>query len=337
MERMRVLRKTRDVRHKRQTDPFYLTSYIPLRISRSLRDLRHKIKAVTSTRQVTRAMELVAASKMRKAIVSAQMLRRYATVSWQILRRIAKAHTKAHPYLEERTPGRLLTILLTSDRGLCGNLNAQMLRAAQEEIIAAQKLASFTSMEFIAVGRKGQQFLHRLGHTVTAAFPALSSSPRFRDILPIVRMASQGYLDGKYDRVILLYPSFRSALTQEATVKVLLPLSEREVQNMMESVLGHKPSREETDIPLVKEYLFEPSEQEILETILPQLTELQVYQAVLESSASEHSARMIAMHSATNNADDLLDDLTLAYHQTRQERITSELSELSASKAALEG
>ncbi len=310
-------------------------------MARSLRDLRRKMKAIKSTRQVTKAMELVAASKMRKAVQNAVQLRRYASTAASILEHMAEVHPELHPYLTTRPSKKILALLFTSDRGLCGSLNAQLFRSVREYIRSLGKLPEFESLEFVALGKKGQQFLAREKQKVVAAFPALSNHPSFRDALPVVRLATEGFLGGNYDQVVLLYPDFVSALLQEPTVRVLLPFSPTNLKAMLESLLPKKRSAEHLQttnysLQTVKEYLFEPSPDEILKTILPQLTEVQVYQAILEAAASEHSARMVAMRNATDNATDILDDLTLTYNQTRQANITAELAEISASKAALE-
>ena len=292
-------------------------------MARNLRDIRRKRKAIKSTRQVTKAMELIAASKMRKAVQNAQRLREYAMAAWAILQRIAEVHPGAHPFLEQRPAKRVLIILITTDRALCGSLNAQVLRTLQQELNTLKTLPEFERAEFIAVGRKGQQYLARTSQQVIAAFPAMSNHPTFKDILPIVRMASEGFLDGTYDQVRVIYPSFVSALVQQPHAKTLLPFSEK--------TIAHHPSY----IDDVHEFLFEPSQQEVLKIILPQLIEVQVFQAILEATAAEHSARMVAMRNASDNASDILDDLTLTYNQTRQANITAELAELSAAAAAL--
>src|SRR3989338_2012720 len=281
-------------------------------MAKSLRDIRRKMKAIKSTRQVTKAMELVSASKMRRATQNAQMLRRYASTASRILENIAELHPEAHPYLTERPSEKILVVLVTSDRGLCGSLNAQLFRAGTRYMQSLKSLPGFQNLEWIAVGRKGQQFLARSGQNVVAAFPALSNHPSFRDALPVVRLLTEGFLTRKYDQVVLVYADFVSALLQEPTVKVLLPFSQTTLKEMLEGLLP--PRREKSlqatsyKLQAVQEYLFEPSQDEILKTILPQLTEVQVYQAVLEAAASEHSARMVAMRNASDNASDILDD-----------------------------
>ncbi|MBI1812507.1 ATP synthase F1 subunit gamma [Candidatus Peregrinibacteria bacterium] len=310
-------------------------------MANTLRDLRRKMKGITSTKHVTHAMELVAASKMRRAVQNAQQLRRYALLAWRILQTIAKLNPGLHPFLAEQEPKKVLVILFSSDRGLCGSLNTQLFRAASQYVQSLKSLPSFESVSFIAVGRKAQQFLARGKQKVVTAFPALSNHPSSRDIRPIVTMATGAFLKGDADHVVLLYANFISALLQEPSVKLLLPLSETELRGMLRALAQSRTSprdqdRAEPSSPPPNECLFEPSPEQVLSTVLPQLTHVQVYQAVLESAASEHSARMVAMRNATDNASSILDDLTLTYNQTRQANITAELAELSASKAALE-
>jgi len=298
------------------------------------------MRAIKATRQVTKAMELVAASKMRRASQSAVTLRHYALTAWNLLEHIADVHPDIHPYLMKRSGGKTLAILFMSDRGLCGNLNALMFRTVLKYIKEATSLPSFESLHFVAVGKKAQQILARNRQRVTAAFPAFSNHPISRDILPVVSLATESFLNGTVDHVVLIYPDFVSALVQEPVVKVLLPFSKTDLKDMIESLLPRKRSSQQLpttnyQLPTVKEYLFEPSQEDIVRTILPQLTEIQMYQAVLEAAASEHSARMVAMHNATDNASDFLSDLTLTFNQTRQANITAELAELSASSAVL--
>ncbi len=282
-------------------------------------------------------MELVAASKMRRAMQNTQMLRRYASTSWNILQRIAQVHPGVHPYLEKRAVRRVLCVVLSTDRGLCGGLNAQVFRTLLQHLATLRDIPTFERIDFIAVGRKAQQFLHRQNLSVLAAFPAMSNHPRFRDIYPLSKMVIDSFLGGTHDQVTILYPDFISALSQIPALRVLLPLNQEDLRKVMEGMLSQRERAEATtEDSHVREYKFEPSQDEVLKIIIPQLTEVQLYQSVLEAAASEHSARMVAMRSATDNATDLIADLTLTYNQSRQATITAELAELSASKAALE-
>ena len=286
-------------------------------------------------------MELVAASKMRKAVQHAQALRRYALHAWEILLSIGRSHAANHPFILQRKVKKVLGIVFTSDRGLCGSLNAQLLRALQQYIKTVSGLGTFQSMDFITVGRKGHQMLTRQGKTVIATFPSLSNHPTIKDVLPIARLAIDDFKKGTYDHVVLVYTDFISPILQQASVKVLLPFSPSEVREVVSHLAERrKQTKEEQEIHHSsvrkgQDYLFEPTPEEVLDVILPQLTETQVFQAVLESVASEHSARMLAMHNATDSASEILDDITLVYNQTRQANITGELAELSAGAAAL--
>lgn len=305
-------------------------------MARSLRDLRQKIKGVKSTRQVTKAMELVSASKMRKAMHNTQMLRSYAWTAWNILQRIAHVHPESHPYLQARPVRNVLCVVLSTDRGLCGGLNAQLFRTLLQYLDVLKGIPTFQRVDFVAVGQKGQQFLARQGQNVVAAFPAMSNHPTFKDVMPISRMVTNAFLKGEYDQVVVLYPDFISALSQVPAARVLLPLSQDDLRQMMDGMAPRGEKAQNDPAKKVAEYRFEPSQEEVLKVVIPQLTEVQLYESVLETAASEHSARMVAMRSATDNASDLIGDLTLTYNQTRQASITQELAELSASKAALD-
>jgi F-type H+-transporting ATPase subunit gamma len=308
-------------------------------MARSLRDLRQKIKGVKATRQVTKAMELVSAAKMRKAILNATVLRRYSLTAWKILQRVAIGGGDMHPALRERPVSKVLVIFFTSDRGLAGSLNAQLTRTVTQYLRELEKIPTFQHAEFIAIGRKGQQYLARSGLKVIAAFPSFSNRPAFRDILPVSRLVLESFAKNTYDHVVVLYSDFVSPLLQQPTAKVLLPLSRSDLKDMLES-LSQRDDKSADEMERATasktQYLFEPSPEKVLESILPQITELQIYQGLLEATASEHSARMVAMRSASDNASDLISDLTLTYNQSRQEKITGELAELSASKAALD-
>ncbi|MSR67858.1 ATP synthase F1 subunit gamma [Candidatus Peribacteria bacterium] len=304
-------------------------------MARNLRDIRRKMKAVKSTRQVTKAMELVAGSKMRRAVQNAQTLRQYADTAWRILERIGSSNAGIHEFFTEKPIENVLVLVISSDRGLCGSLNSHLFRTVAQYIEGVKNVPTFKNIEFVAVGRKGQQFLARTGHKIVAAFPAFSNHPMFRDILPVSKLVFDAFKKGQYDHVVVLYPSFVSALVQEPAAKALLPFSENELKNMALQLHSKKPKKVASKEHATTEFLFEPSSREVLNAILPQLTEIQIFQAILEACASEHSARMVAMRNASDSASDILDDLTLTYNQTRQAGITAELAELSAGAAAL--
>jgi len=285
-------------------------------------------------------MELVAASKMRKAISNVLASRPYAEAAWRAIREIAKVTDPGlHPLLSTKPgAGRVLVILFTSDRGLCGGFNAQMLRKTVDFV---KGVAEGTEVDFITVGKKGQGAVRRFGLNLVASFVELEAHPTVTDIRPIADLASKDFIDGKYEAVYLAFTDYVSALVQKPNVSQLLPIARieglGEVEERRSGGSGESGTGEGFEIgkgPL--EYLFEPSPEAVLAQMLPRIVEAQVYQAILESSASEHSARMVAMRSATDAASEMIDSLTLTYNRVRQAGITAEIAEISSGKAALE-
>lgn len=307
----------------------------------STRTIRRRIKSVTNTRKITKAMELVAASKMRRAIASVLATRPYAEAAWRAVAEIAKVSDPAlHPLLakaREKRSGRVLLVVFTSDRGLCGGFNAQLLRE-----VAAFLRATKDELDIIAVGKKGQGALLRMQKRIIAAFADLTNNPRITDVRTIADIAIADFVGQKYDAVHVAFTDYRSALVQRPIVRQLLPIVRIGELGTVEEAAAGKPLERSggTEGPPGEEgtyeYLFEPSPEQVLDMMLPRLVESQVYQALLESSASEHSARMMAMRSASDAASDMIDDLTLTYNQARQAGITREIAEISSGKAALE-
>ncbi len=288
----------------------------------SSRLIKRRIRSVANTRKITKAMELVAASKMRKSVSLAQNSRAYTGELQAVTDRIAHlVDPRVHQLLSARQiPQKSLVIVLSSDRGLCGAFNAQAVKSA----IAFLKSRT-EEMHVVTVGRRADSALRRAGMKIDASFEAISNAPSFDRSLPIGRYASQQFLSGAVDRVFVCYLEFRSSLSQVPTVKQLIPaLPEMNLQVMEEE--------ETVEDPHIQ---FEPSSDTVLEVLLPRLVDVQVYQSLLESSASEHSSRMFAMRNATNNATEMLADLTFTYNQARQASITREISEISAGAAAI--
>lgn len=305
-------------------------------MAKGTREIRRKIKSIKNTRQITKAMEMVSASKMRRAVGNTLALRPYARLSRMLLQMLAdKTGEEIHPLLAKREVKKALVIAIGSDRGLCGSLNAQLIRRLADSITDEGKKKNPPELHFVAIGKKVQEFLKRADQRVIAAFPAMSAKPTLKDTLPISRLVLQDYATGQYDKVMLVYTDYISALAQKPVSRRLLPFSRLALEEMVAGLESPDATNDvETDADS-NEYLFEPSPEMILKILLPRLTEMQVYQSVLEAAASEHSARMVAMHSATDNATEFIDDLTLAYNQVRQASITRELAEISAGRAAL--
>ena len=300
----------------------------------SIKDIRRKIKSIRSTRQITKAMELVATSKMKKAVDNAVNLRSYGYLAMQILTKLSKKQKNAHPYLQEREVKNVLVVLFTTDKGLCGGLNTNLFRKTTQLITSIEKDHPQAAIHFVTCGRKGAEFLRRMGKTVDMAFPAYSVHPKFSDIFPLSRVALKGFEKGEYDQVYVVYSDFISMLVQKPVARTLLPFSPLVFDQML-SELGSKFTQVVKPVEKECDYKLEPSPYYIAANIIPQLIEVQLYQATLEGAASEHSARMVAMQNATKAADDLLGDFVLTYNQARQSAITAEIAEIASSSAAI--
>jgi F-type H+-transporting ATPase subunit gamma len=293
------------------------------------REIKRRIRSVDNIGQITRAMEAVAASKMKRAQDQVLGTRAYAQKAWEVLTHLAgqwTADEAMHPLLQVRPVRAVGLVLMTSDRGLCGAFNHNMIRRALEYI----ETAGETTVQLITVGRVGRNFMLRLGKPIVAEFSDLPASPRLIDITPIARVVINDFLEGQFDIVCLAYTDFITTLTQRPAIKRLLPIrtTELETQAMAEYVKDARPT-------MVSEYIYEPDPQTILGEVLPRFTELQVYQAVLESIASEHSARMVAMRNATESAVELVGELTLSFNKARQQAITSEIMDIAGGAEAL--
>jgi len=284
-------------------------------------------------------MELVAASKMRKAVSSVLASRPYAEAAWRAIREMAKVtSTELHPLLQTK-PGadRILVLLFSSDRGLCGGFNSQMMRGLTKFI---DDLGENLTADFITVGRKGQNMIRRRGCNITASFTDLSAHPVVTDIRPMAKLAIDDFTSEKYGAVYLAFTDYVSALVQKPNISQLLPITRIEgLGEVSEALAGIDKAESDVNESLnigAREYLFEPSPQDVLNVMLPRLVEAQIYQAMLETSAAEHSARMVAMRSATDAATEMIDSLTLSYNRARQAGITAEIAEISSGKSALE-
>ncbi len=306
----------------------------------STKIIQRRIKSVTNTKKITKAMELVAASKMRKAVSSVLASRPYAEAAWRAIREMAKVtSSELHPLLQSK-PGskRMLVLLFTSDRGLCGGFNSQMFRNIKK---FADDMPEGTEVDFVTIGRKGESAMRRQERNIVASFADLAAHPTAADIKPIADMAVNDFIENKYKAVYLAFTDYVSALVQKPNISQVLPITRieglGEVSDALKGVKTSENSEAEELNVNAQEYLFEPSPRAVLDVMLPRLVEAQVYQAILETSASEHSARMVAMRSATDAAVEMIDSLTLTYNRVRQAGITAEIAEISSGKAALEG
>ncbi len=293
----------------------------------SLKDIRSRIGSVRNIAQITRAMEMVAASRMKRAQDSILAARPYADELEATLGRVAAAQgltEEINPLLARRPVRRVAMIVITTDRGLAGSLNANATRTVLRwvtERAARSNGSGPVEIEAITVGRKGRDALRRAGVPIAAHFAQLGDRPSFGDVTPIARLVTQDFLEEKYDEIDIAYSAFVSTLAQKPQIATLLPVERPE--------MGAEHQRTND------EYLFEPSPEAVLSRLLPHYVAIGIYRAVLENNASEQSARMIAMRNSTENANELIGDLTLVYNKTRQATITREMIEIASGAEAL--
>lgn len=292
----------------------------------SAREVRLRIRSVKNIAQVTRALQAVSASKVRKAMEAVTHTRPYATKAWQVLTHIAEqpGRDTLHPLLTHRDEvTNVVVVLVTGDRGLAGPYTTNIVRYT-----VGQFGEYSVPVRYITVGRKGRDLMARRGENIVAEFSQLPAAPTFGDVSAIGRLAVDEFLEGHTDEVYLVYTDFINMVTQVPTVKKLLPLEIGEeadrVQDFARSARGAAPS-----------YIYEPGQTEILDEIVPRFTALQVYHAILESLASEHAARMVAMKNATDSASELAGGLQLEYNKARQQGITNEMLDITGGAEAL--
>jgi F-type H+-transporting ATPase subunit gamma len=280
----------------------------------SQREIRRRIGAARNIKQITRAMQFVAASKLRRAQESTLSTRPYREKIDEVLADLAAVlGGEDHPLLAEREGGKRLLVFLTSDRGLAGPLNTNAVR-----FIARVITENPGELEVVTVGRKGRDAMRRARVPLAAHFDSLGDRPAFNGIIPLARLVTDDFIGGKYDRVDLVYSRFVSTLVQRPVLEQLLPV---------------KPAEDTEGIP-GNQFIFEPNPVQFLQALLPRYVATRLYQAVLESTASFFSSQMVAMKNATENAEELIDDLTLSYNKVRQANITREMVEIATGAQA---
>lgn len=286
----------------------------------SLQHIKQRIKSIKSTSQITKAMELVSAAKMRKAQEQAQRSRPYIQHGREIIELlVGKVDRKKHALLANREVKKIILIVIASDKGLAGSYNTLVTR----EVAKFLQDNSDKHIDIVAVGKKGEKAALLLGKQPTASFVDLPTHPSFSDITPIGKIAIDGFLNATYDQVVVAYTHFHSTIKQEARVATLLPIA------------NHTQITPESSRISDLDYKFEPNQDKVLDFIVPRMVETNFYQFLLEAIASEHSARMVAMKNASDNAGELIDDLTLTYNSARQTKITQELLEIVSAADAM--
>ncbi|MCW5553857.1 MAG: ATP synthase F1 subunit gamma [Verrucomicrobiae bacterium] len=289
----------------------------------STRDIRRRIKSVKNTAQITRAMQMVASSKMRKAQQLALAGRPYAALMNNMLAHVAEhAGDFTHPLMAKRDVRKRAVLLVSTDKGLCGALNSNLMREAA-------KFSKDTTV-FVCAGRKGSQFVARTRRTLAAEF-TYKDSPQFGEARAVSRFIQEMFVKGEVDHVDILFTNFVNTLTQKPEALPLLPIGELKAVSAGVDSRALGATLEKSPL----EYLFEPGADKVLGELLPHYLNFQVYQVLLEAKASEHSSRMVAMKNATDNAKQLIKDLTLDYNKLRQANITKELLEITTAQMAL--
>jgi F-type H+-transporting ATPase subunit gamma len=298
------------------------------------KEIKRRIKSVKNTKKITKAMELVAASKMRRAVAQTLASRLYAEYSWDLLTSLSsKLEDTTHPFFTDRALGSIssktLLVLVTSNGSLCGGYNSQIIKKAMAMLKG--DLGSGT-VDVIAVGKKGDDAMRRTGQNIIATFTELPTILHLQDIAPLSRLIIEEYKKGTYSQVHVAYTDFISALSQKPNIRRLLPISKQELKGLIEKIgkddTAKAPASETS-------YVFEGDMNTLIESLAEKLVRMQVYQMLLESGASEQSARMVAMKNASEAAGEMIDDLTLVFNKARQAGITQEISEISAGMASM--
>ncbi|MBK1831224.1 ATP synthase F1 subunit gamma [Verrucomicrobiaceae bacterium R5-34] len=296
----------------------------------NLRDIRRRIKSVKNTSQITKAMELVAAAKMKKAQDQAVAGREYADSLNQVLTNLKdNTDEESHPLLEKREGGKELMLVISTDKGLCGGLNTNLLKKV--------RASAGEDTDYITVGRKLRMQIAKADGNLIADWHVGDPVP-FNDAKPIAKFVTEKFLAGDYDRISVAFNNFVSTLRQEPWVSQLLPIEADTLaeKRAYEGVGTGDAKETDKETALGKDYLFEPNAEGVLDKLLPLYINFQVYQMLVEARASEHSARMVAMKSATDNAKNMIKDLTLEYNKLRQAAITAELLEITTAMKAME-
>lgn len=295
----------------------------------STKIIKRRIRSIGNTKKITKAMEMVSAAKMRKAVQRTLASRLYAGSAWELVVRLAeRTDTRKHPLLAKRVPVRKIAVVtVSSNRGLCGSFNANIAK----EALGIRTEGLF--IDYVTIGEKAATEIRRAGASIVADFKKQDVTTSATEVSPLVSMIVEEFLKGTYDQVYCAYTDFESSLRQSPRLRQLLPF--KQIPDTRAMRRAGMTVADVTGEPTY-EYLFEPNAGAVLDHLLPRLIELQVYQAVLESDASEHSARMLAMRNATDAAGEMIGELTLAFNQARQAGITQEIAEISGGKAALE-
>lgn len=292
------------------------------------RDIKRRMRSIENTKQITRAMEAVSATKMRRSQEFALSARPYAESALQLLGNISqKIASKIHPLLEKRRGKNICLIVITSDKGLCGGYNGGVLRKAQEYLNNNLE----KNIDIITVGKKARDYFKFRNQERVEEFIGFGDFVKLDETMPVANRILQDWQDKKYSKIVCAFTNFVSTLRQESVVRQILPITKKGIKEIVEGIGG--PMQQVSDYNY--RYLFEPSREKVLRELLPLLVDIQIHYMILEANASEHSARMVAMKNASENAEEILDELNLFYNKARQSAITSEITEITAGHEAL--
>jgi F-type H+-transporting ATPase subunit gamma len=299
----------------------------------STRAVQAKIKSVNNIKKITKAMEMVAASKMRKAVSRALQTREYTEAALSLLVTISRDAAIRHPYFQRKTGDRSLIIMIASNKGLCGGFNVNLARAVlrflQSDAMQGKQV------DYVTIGKNAERFARKTRGSVVGTFTDLTEKVGIGDMRGLRKLVLDAYESGEYANVYIAYTNFVSAIKYESVIREILPMNILIEKNIL-AELGKDKEGSEKKLENMDTYMFEPGEDEVLEAVLPRLFEINLYQALLESFASEQSARMVAMKNASDNAKSLVEDLTLHYNNIRQSSVTREISEIAAGADALQ-
>lgn len=300
------------------------------------KEIKQRIRSIKNTKKITKAMELVAASKMKRSISKALSSRLYANYSWDLLTSLSeRLEIIDQPFFNgheenKKDKKKNLFIIITSNGGLCGAYNSQIIKKS------ISMLKDLDDIEVITVGKKGDDAMRRLGLNVVASFLEIPDNSDLNDILPLSKLIIDEFKKGKYKKVHIAYTDFVSALTQKANIRQILPIAKEEIREIIEEMNEVKDKEKRKEVKNHTPYIFEGDMNVIVESLAEKLVRMQIYHMILESSASEQSAKMMAMKNASEAAGEMIDDLTLVFNKARQSGITQEISEISAGMASIE-
>jgi len=299
-------------------------------MSISAKAIQAKIGSVKNIKKITKAMELVSVSKMQKAVAAVLGTRVYALRGLEVLANISTNQFLRHPFLREGNGDKDLVIVVSSNKGLCGAFNVSIRR-----MLIKLLTKNNNRYDVIAVGKYSERSARAAGANIAASFVDIPETIRVEDISGITQFVREEFEKGTYRRVYVIYTLYESALVQRPNIRRLLPISEDITRDMIDEIVHMEEDLPEIEEEKMSQYIFEPQEDEVVDAVLPRLMEVVLYQALLESRASEHSARMMAMKNASENAEEMVDTLTLSYNKARQSTVTREILEIATGAEAL--